>query len=92
MEKGMKSMDEKLKPYAEWLEGFIKNLVEYQPEMIGVCAFLPDGDIMTAYFGDCNPSDKAEMGFHMTSDAHLDTMMANAKMIIEAAEEQEDEE
>ena len=39
----------------------------------------------------CNPSDKAEMGFHMTSDAHLDTMMANAKMIVEAAEEQDEE-
>ena len=85
-------MDEKLKPYAEWLELLIKNLVEHQPDMIGVCAFLPDGDVLTSYFGGCNPSDKAEMGFHMTSDAHLDTMLANAGMIVAAAEESDDEE
>ena len=85
-------MDERLKPYAAWLEELVANLVEYQPDMIGVCAFLPDGDVMTYYFGECNPSDKAEMGFHMTSDAHLATIMANAKMIIEAAEEQDDDE
>ena len=84
-------MDERLKPYAEWLEGLMRDLVEHQPDMIGVCAFLPEGDVLTSYFGGCNPSDKAEMGFHMTSDAHLDTMMANAKMIVEAAEEQDEE-
>ena len=84
-------MDERLKPYAAWLEDLVAQLVEHQPDMIGVCAFLPSGDILTSYFGECNPSDKAEMGFHMTSDAHLDTIMANARMIVEAAEDQEDE-
>jgi hypothetical protein len=84
-------MDEKMMPYAEWLEGFIKNLIEYQPEKIGVCAILPDGNVLTGYFGDCCPKDKAEMGFHMNNDGVLDTVVANAKEIVLAAEAEEDE-
>lgn len=82
-------MNEKMKPYAEWLEEFIKNLIAFQPEKIGVCAVLPDGNVLTAYYGDCGPADKAEMGFHMNNDGILDTVFANAREIVRAAEEQE---
>lgn len=84
-------MNEELAPYAEWLEGFIENLLEFKPEKIGVCAILPDGNVLTGYYGDVFPMDKAQMGFHMNNDGVLDTVLANAKQIVSAAEEQEDE-
>ena len=37
--------------YAEWLEEFIKSIMEFKPEKIGVCALLPDGGTLTAYYG-----------------------------------------
>ena len=84
-------MDEKMMPYAKWLEGFLEKLIEYQPEKIGVCALLPDGNILTGYYGDCCPRDKAEMGFHMNTDGVLDTVMANSREILRAADEEEDD-
>ena len=83
-------MDEKLKPYAQFLEGFAKSLVEYQPDKICVCAFLPGGEILTGYYGDVSSQDKAVMAHNINCDAVLDSIMANAKMIVQAAEEQED--
>ena len=77
--------------YAEWLEEFIKSIMEYKPEKIGVCALLPDGGTLTDYYGDCWYLDKAAMGFQMQSDAQFDVTIANARMILEAAEEAEDE-
>lgn len=85
------AMDEKMVPYAEWLEGFIQQLIELQPQKIGVCAILPDDMIMTGYYGECSPKDKAEMGFHLNNDGVLDTVIANAREIVRAAEESDDE-
>lgn len=79
-------------PYAEWLEGFIKAVLEEKPEKIGVCAIMPDGNAMTGYYGECCHQDKAMMGYHMNLDAVADVTMANAKLIMEAAEEQDGDE
>jgi hypothetical protein len=76
--------------YAKWLEEFIKSIMEFKPEKIGVCALLPDGGTLTDYYGDCWYLDKAAMGFQMQSDAQLDVTMANARMILEAADEEQD--
>ena len=75
--------------YAEWLEEFIQHIMELKPEKIGVCALLPDGSTLTHYFGGCYHTDKAVMGYTMTQDAFMDVMYANAKEILEAAEEQD---
>lgn len=75
-------------PYAKWLEGMIEGIMEYKPEKIGMCAILPDGGSMTAYFGECAHSDKAMMGYQMNVDAMMDVATANARMILDAAEEQ----
>lgn len=83
-------MDEKLKPYAQFLEGFAKNLVDYQPDKFCVCVLLPDGEILTGYFGHMNTQDKALAAHTINCDAVLDSVMANAKMIVQAAEDQED--
>ena len=85
-------MNEKLTPYAQFLEEFAQQLVEYQPEKVCICAILPGGEILTWYFGDTGPQDKAVMAHNINCDAVMDTVVANAKTIVRAAEEQEDEE
>ena len=75
--------------YAEWLEEFIQDVMELKPEKMGVCALLPDGSTLTSYFGGCYHTDKAVMGYTMNQDAIMDVITANAKKIMEAAEEQD---
>lgn len=77
--------------YAEWLEAVIEGIMENKPEKIGVCCLLPDGSTMTNYFGDCSHTDKAVMGYTMNLDAIWEVTTANAKEILEAAEEQDGE-
>ena len=74
--------------YAGWLEEFIGYIMEYKPEKIGVCVLLPDGGTLTSYFGECYHTDKAVMGYTISLDATMDVINANAKNIVEAAEEQ----
>lgn len=76
--------------YAEWLEELIKNIMELHPEKIGVCALLPDGSTLTQYFGGCFYTDKVVMAYNMTVDAIMDVTKANAKDIMEAADEEQD--
>ena len=76
--------------YADWLEEVIKGILESKPEKIGVCCLLPDGSTMTNYFGDCCHTDKAVMGYTMNLDAFWEVTTANAKEILEAAEEEQD--
>ena len=85
-------MDVTKTPYAGWLEELIKTLLELQPTKIGVAAIIPDGDVLTGYYGDCTHVDKAVMGYHMNLDATMDVVEANAREITQAAEEAEDEE
>lgn len=84
-------MDVRESKYAKWLEGFIEKLMEYQPEKIAVCAIIPDGNYLTGFYGDCLPTDKAVMAYHIHTDAVFDTIKANANEVIQAAEEQEEE-
>lgn len=83
---------EGMEKYAEWLEGFCREVVERQPEKIGVCLLNEDGTALTGYCGEVFPVDKSAMAHHIQSDALMDMVLANAKLIVEAAEEQEDEE
>ena len=85
-------MDERLMPYAHFMEEFAQQLVEYQPQKVCVCAILPSGEVLTGYMGDTGPQDKAVMAYNINCDAIMDTVCANAKTIIQAAEEQEEEE
>ena len=77
--------------YAEFLEELILNIMETQPEKIGVCALLPDGSTLTQYFGGCYHTDKAVMGYTMNQDALMDVITANIKDIMAEAEEQDGE-
>ncbi len=77
--------------YAEWLEEFIKDIMEYKPERIGVCMLLPNGGTYSNYFGDCGHLDKALMGYTMNLDAIMEVTTANADQILAAAESAEEE-
>jgi hypothetical protein len=77
--------------YAEWLEEVIKSIMENKPEKIGMCCVLPDGSTLTNYFGECYHTDKAVMAYTFNLDAFWDVTTANAKEILDAAEDQDDE-
>lgn len=77
--------------YAEWLEDLIKSIMELKPEKIGVCCLLPDGGTLTSYFGDMYHTDKAIMGYTISLDATMDVVTANARVILEAADEPDEE-
>lgn len=74
--------------YAPFLEGFCNACMEHKPIAIGVAALLPDGSVFTNYFGDCNHADKAFLAYHMGVDAMIDVVKANAKTIVEAAQDE----
>ncbi len=78
-------------PYAPWLEELIAMIMNLEPEKIGLCAITPSGDVLTCYYGDLFHTDKALMGYHMNLDATMDVIHNNAKEIVAAADEQEDE-
>ena len=85
-------MMEGMEKYAEWLEGFCREVVNHQPEKIGVVLLNSDGTALTGYWGGALAVDKAAMANHIQMDAMLDTVMANAKDVVAAAEEQEEDE
>jgi hypothetical protein len=78
-------------PYADFLEMLCKNVVKHRPEKIAVVMQKKDGSTYTAAYGDCGPFDLMAMASAMQADAMLDIVMANARDIIEAAEEDEDD-
>ena len=84
-------MDVRDSPYATWLEGLIKAIMEHKPATIGVCCIMDDGEAMTGYFGDVGHADKAVMAYHLQIDAITDVIKANAAELIAAAEECEEE-
>lgn len=84
-------MDVRNSRYAQWLETFCRQVIELKPERIGVCV-LNNESVMTAYYGEMCPEDKAIMAYHIQTDAVMDTVLANAKRIVAAAEDDGNEE
>jgi hypothetical protein len=76
--------------YAVFLEDVIRLIMEKKPQVIGVVFFDPEGNQYSNYYGDPCPSEKALMGYRFTADATFDEVMANARMIVEEAEEEEE--
>lgn len=79
-------------PYAEFLEMFCTKVVELKPKKIAVVMQSKDGSTFTASNGNCGPFDLLAMSSAMQADAIMDIVMANAKDIVEAAEEDDDAE
>lgn len=84
-------IDPKIKPYADWMEGFLRSLVEHQPKKIGVICLLDDGKYLTGFYGDVCAADKGLMAYHMQADAIMDEVFANARQTVKEAKIQEDE-
>lgn len=78
-------------PYAPWLEGLIHMIMQDKPVRIGVCAIEEDGTATTGYYGEICAEDKAVMAYHHFADSMMDLVCANAREIIDSAEEEEDE-
>ena len=83
-------MDERLEPYAGWLEGFLGALVALKPSKIGVVMLMEDGRTLTSFFGNVGTGEKGMMAYHIAADAFKDELLANAAEIIRKAMEQED--
>lgn len=76
--------------YAKFLERVISDIAETKPKNIGVVFFSDDGEAHTHYFGTCYPAEVGQMAWQLNADACLTLTQANAGLILEAAE-QEDE-
>lgn len=83
-------MDVNNLPYAEWLEKAIRLLAEQDVKCIAMAARVNDGEVLTAYY-ETEMADKALLATHIQGDALFDMALANAKTIVAAAEEQEDD-
>lgn len=80
-------MDERLVPYAEFVEGFLGALIQQQPSKIGVVLLCDKGSV-TEFYGDVTGGDKAAMAYHMVSDAIMNEVYRNAASIVAEAEKQ----
>ena len=76
-------------PYAGWLEGAIRALSERDVDCIAIAARTKDEEVLTAYY-EASLSDKAVIAAFIQGDAMLDMAINNARMIVDAAEEDED--
>ncbi len=75
-------------PYAEWLEESIRTLAEEDAVSIGIAAILKNGEVYTAYYN-AGIQDKLVLAENIHLDATYAMIKANARSIVEAAEEEE---
>lgn len=80
--------DQMRQPYSDFVKDALFALAEYDIRCLCVCGLAADGECVTGYW-DAQAMDKAALASHIFSDAILDAMKANAREILEAAEEDE---
>lgn len=78
--------------YGEFLENLIRDVIDTKPKNIGVVFFSDGGEAHTHYFGECYPAEVGQMAWQLNADAFLTMAEANASAIMEAAEEEYDDE
>lgn len=76
-------------PYASFLEDVIRLIMEQEPVKIAIVTLNPDGSMLTGYYGNCDQQDKALLAHQIYSDSIMDVVKNNARMILEAADEEE---
>ena len=79
-------------PYASFLEDVIRLIMEQEPLKIAIITLNPDGSTLTGYYGNCDQQDKALLANQIYSDSIMDVVKNNAGMILEAADEEADDE
>ena len=75
-------------PYAQWLEDAIRVLTEHEVKSIGLVALIDSDEILTAYYH-AGLAEKSLMATHINVDAMMDAVLANAKLIVATAENDE---
>lgn len=73
------------KPYAQFLEEALLDMVKHDPVSIAFVCILPDGSIGTTYYN-CDCTDIVLMENAMSKDEHLLWMKVNADLIAETLE------
>ena len=68
------------KPYAQFLEEVLPDMVQYDPVSIGIVFILPDGSIGTNYFN-CDCTDLVLMANAISKDELLSWMKVNRDII-----------
>lgn len=73
------------KPYAQFLEEALLDMVKHDPVSIAFVCILPDGSIGTTYYN-CDCTNIVLMANAMSKDEHLLWMKVNADLIAETLE------
>lgn len=84
-------IDYKTKPFAQWMEDVLPEMVELNPESIGIICTMPDGTTATSYFNTDNAT-RAEMIRAIAQDSLLAWIGSNAALIRNVLEIDEEEE
>mgnify|MGYP005764207973 CR=1 FL=1 len=78
-------------PWAQWLADSLGELEARSVKslaLLGVDAST--GEVVTGYFN-CNMADKAAMAANVQADALFDSVLANADLIVQRAQEMDEE-
>ena len=68
------------KPYIEWLEGIIKELVDIDPECIALEMLDADGKVYTCYWN-ISSDDRARLIGGMQDDDRMEWLKANRDLV-----------
>lgn len=72
--------------FGEWLTSGVQALTDAGCAKVCLCGMTSEGLVMTGYYA-CEPTEKAAFAAHINADVMLDVAKANAREIVEAAEE-----
>ncbi len=90
-------MDKAMKAYAPMMEEICRQIMDFGPDMVGICMTAKDGSCTTMYINKeltlpAVPVPMiAQMAFWMQNDAMWKTIQANPEALKEILEGQEDE-
>lgn len=82
--------DIKEEPYAEWLEGVLREMLDLEPQSIAVVMLMPDGTRGTAYWN-TDDIDLAVMMDAIAEDKYLGWIRKNKEELLEALNEEGDD-
>lgn len=84
-------VDPTKEPYAEWLEGALKSLVEKHPTKIALVAIDAEGNYMSTYF-QCGPMDLYALSGSLHSEGVWMEIKANGNYLREIIENGDNDE
>lgn len=87
----MLTVDYETKPYAQWLEEVLPEMVELDPVSIGMVMIMPDGTVGTVYYN-VDRHDMEVMQRAIADDSLIEFLKENADVVAQilAGEDGED--